>query len=285
MFNGGGVVAEVAARLGRPRVAADPSPMCRGLPPAGMDLVETLAADGVVAVVGAGGKKTTLYTLAAALDRAVVTATTRIPEFEEQVSRLVVTDDPATVVREAAERDAVGDWPLGLVPGRADEVRYEGYDTELVDAVGGVASETGVDAVLVKADGARSRWLKAPDDHEPQVPPSADTVLPIASARVVGERIDEEHVHRPELVADVTGRAVGDCLRADDVAAVLASESGGLKRVPAGATVVPVVNMVDDADLRETARSIAAGVLRRTDRIDRVALTRLDEGRVVGTLS
>jgi probable selenium-dependent hydroxylase accessory protein YqeC len=249
-----------------------------------MDLVETLAADGLVAVVGAGGKKTTLYTLAARLDRAVVTATTRIPEFEAAVARRVVTADPVEEL-EAAVAAGDDDWPLGLVPGRADEVRFEGYDTGTVDRPGAAADAAGLDAALVKADGARSRWLKAPDDHEPQIPASADTVLPIASARVVGEPLDAEHVHRPELVAEVTGLASGQAIRPRDVAAVLASEAGGLKGVPDGATVVAVVNMVDDEALRETAREIAAGVRRRSDRVDRIALTRMDEGRVVGTLA
>ena len=59
-----------------------------------MRLASALAADEeqCVAVVGAGGKKTTLYLLGSLLDRAVVTATVRIPIFDDQVARVVVTD-------------------------------------------------------------------------------------------------------------------------------------------------------------------------------------------------
>lgn len=245
-----------------------------------MDLVDALAADGLVCVVGAGGKKTTLYALADRLDRAVVTATTRIPAFPERVARLVETTDPNAAVRAAG--DSLDEWPLGLVPGWADDVRYEGYDAGTVAVVARAATERGVDATLVKADGARSRWLKAPADHEPVIPGTADTVIPVASVRVVGEPLDEEHVHRPERVAAVTGREVGAELTADDVAAVLASPDGGLRNVPDGARVVALVNMVDDA-LRATAEEIAAGVIARTDRVDRVVTARMDEGRVVST--
>jgi probable selenium-dependent hydroxylase accessory protein YqeC len=246
-----------------------------------MDLVEPLAVDGLVCVVGAGGKKTTLYTLADRLDRAVVTATTRIPAFPEAVGRLVETDDPVAAVRGAG--DTPDEWPLGLAPGWADDVRYEGYDARTVADVARVAADRGVDATLVKADGARSRWLKAPADHEPVVPTTADTVVPIASARVVGEPLDEEHVHRPERVAAVTGREVGATLTTDDVAAVLASPDGGLRNVPDDAMVVALVNMVDDDALRATAEEIAAGVLARSDRVDRVVSARMDEARVVAT--
>lgn len=246
-----------------------------------MDLVEALAADGLVAVVGAGGKKTTLYTLADRLDRAVVTATTRIPAFPEQVADLVETDDPVAALR-AAPDDTTA-WPLGLAPGWADDVRYEGYDAEVVGDLAAAAAERGVDATLVKADGARSRWLKAPADHEPVIPTTTDTVIPVASARVVGERLDEEHVHRPERVAAVTDHEVGAELTADDVATVLASTAGGLRNVPEHATVVALVNMVDDDALRATAEEIAAGVLARTDRVDRVVTARMDEAHVVAT--
>lgn len=240
-----------------------------------MDLVEALAADGLVAVVGAGGKKSTIYELAGRLDRAVVTASVRIPIFDDEVAAVVVTDDPVGAVA------ASDDWPLGVVPEREREDRYLGYDPATVADLAGAD----VDAVLVKADGARSRLLKAPDDREPQIPGNADTVLPVASARVVGKVLDETHVHRPERVADVAGIEVGDELTAEDVARVLASDRGGLKGVPPDATVVSVVNMADDQRLRRTARDVAEGVLDRTDAVDSVAVTRMDRGELVDVIS
>ncbi|MEF8840693.1 MAG: selenium cofactor biosynthesis protein YqeC [Haloarculaceae archaeon] len=249
--------------------------------PGDVDLVSALSGRGLVAVVGAGGKKTTLWRLAERHDRVVVTAATRIPTFEERVAELAVTDDPVGAVEWALEREAVGEspWPLGLVPGRADEVRYEGYGagtvSALADAVGG-----DLDAILLKADGARNRLFKAPDEHEPQVPERADTVLPIASARAVGEPLGEERVHRPELVAEIARMEPGEVIEPVHVARVLASERGGLKRVPEGATVVPLVNMCDDEALARIGRDVAEEVLERAA-VPRVVLARMDCGRVV----
>ena len=235
------------------------------------DLPAALSARGLVAVVGAGGKKSTLYTLARRLDRAVLTATVRIPIFDEEVESVVVTDDPVAAV------EAADSFPVGVVPEREREDRYRGYDRETVaDLASRVADET--DAVLVKADGARTRLLKAPDDREPQIPATADTVLPIASAQVVGKPLSDKHVHRVERVAAVTELDRGDEIRFSDVAAVLASEAGGLKDAPEDATVVPVVNMVDDDALRAIGEDIAQQVLDRTaddSRVDRVVLTRM----------
>ena len=76
-----------------------------------MDLRTAFEPEAVTSVVGAGGKKSTLYALAAELNRAVVTATVRIPPFEDRVERLELTETPAATVPDN-ER-----WPLGVVPG------------------------------------------------------------------------------------------------------------------------------------------------------------------------
>lgn len=229
-----------------------------------MDVIDALEARrGVTCVVGAGGKKTTMATLAGRLDRAVVTATVRIPIFDSWVDRVVVTDDPLTAVESADER------PLGVVPERERPDRYRGYDLQTVDELADCD-----DPVLVKADGARMREFKAPSDREPQIPSRADAVVPIASAHVVGEPLDDERVHRVDRVAALTGRDPGDELRPADVATVLASRDGGRKGVPDGATVVPLINMVDDDSLESAAREVAEAVLARAD-VPRVVLAEM----------
>lgn len=260
------------------------------------DLVDALGARGLVCVVGAGGKKSTLYRLAADLERAVLTATVRIPIFDDRVGRVVVTDDPLSAVREADgwEPEQVDDgesgpveemspgrgdptadgrsaaWPLGVVPAREGDDRYRGYEpatvADLADAVD--------HPVLVKADGARSRWFKAPGEDEPRLPANADLVVPVVSARVVGHPIDERRVHRPERVARLLGADVGDELAAADVARVVAHPEGGLADVPEAARAVPLVNMVDTPALARTGRAIAREIHRRAD-VERVVLTRL----------
>jgi probable selenium-dependent hydroxylase accessory protein YqeC len=229
-----------------------------------MDVVDALAAGrGLTCVVGAGGKKTTMATLAARLDRAVVTATVRIPIFDEWVDRVVVTDDPVAAV------DASNAWPLGVVPERERDDRYLGYDPATVDRLAGLDLP-----VLVKADGARMRRFKAPGDHEPQIPAAAATVVPVASARVVGRPLTAERVHRVEEVAALTGRAPGEAITAADVATVLASEQGGRKGVPDSATTIPLINMVDDATLEARARDVAAAIHDRAD-VPRVVLAEM----------
>jgi len=218
-----------------------------------MDLTEALSAEGgLVCVVGAGGKKSTLYALAGRLDRAVVTASVRIPIFDQHVASVRVTRDPIGAIEAAG----AGDWPLGLVPERERSDRYLGYDRHVVDDI---AAASPVGTTL---------------DTEPRIPDTADVVLPVASVHAVGEPLTDALVHRPERVAAVADLDPGDRLGVGDVATVLASPEGGRKGVPEEATVIPVLNKVDDDDLERTARDIADEIHARAD-VPRVALTRM----------
>lgn len=221
-----------------------------------MDILTALHAEkGICCLVGAGGKKTTMYTLASRHERAVVTATVRIPPFDEHVGEVVVTPTPRQAIEAATE------WPLGVVPAREGNDRYRGYDPETVAGL----TDADVDAVFVKADGARMRRFKAPNEREPRLPATADTVIPVVSAHVVGERLDERLVHRVDRVAAIAGIRPGETITPSAVGRVLASPHGGFKGVPDGATVVPLVNMVDTEELRTTGEAIAEAIHRRAD--------------------
>lgn len=213
----------------------------------GYSIVDALGADrGVTCVVGAGGKKTTLYALADQLPNAIVTATVRIPIFDSQVARVAVGEDPLSALSAGEDR------PLGLVAAREGD-RYRGFAPETIDSI--AALHTG--PVLVKADGARTREFKAPNASEPQIPASTRTVVPIVSAHAVGEPLTEAAVHRPERVASLTDLELGDKITPAAIAEVLASPEGGLKDVPPGATVVPLINKVDTDEDAAAAHEIA----------------------------
>lgn len=235
-----------------------------------MELVEELGLDaGMTVVVGAGGKKTALYSTANRLERALITTTVRIPKFDEHVDTVLQTTDPVGAL------ESVGKWPVGLVPDY-EEARYLGYDLDVVDAI---AKSKIPEAVLVKGDGARNREFKAPGEDEPRIPRGADRVLAITSTHIVGEPLSEELVHRPEAVRELTGLEEGDRIDEGTVATVMASPEGGRKNVPDGTELVPVLNKVDDERDEAIARSIAEKILDQSP-VERVALTRLiDEER------
>jgi probable selenium-dependent hydroxylase accessory protein YqeC len=238
------------------------------------DVVDALdAARGTTCLVGAGGKKTTLYALADRLDRAVLTATVRIPIFDREVADVRVVKEPVAELTKVTADDA---FPLGLVPARDRDDRYRGYDPAVVDDL--ATAHDG--PVLVKADGARTRLLKAPNEREPQLPATADRVIPVASVGAVGEPLTAETVHRPERVAAVADCEVGEEITPETVARVLADARGGLKSVPPTATAIPLINAVDDDADASVARDVARMVHERAE-VPRVVLARMIAGEVV----
>lgn len=224
------------------------------------------AESGIICAVGAGGKKSTLYRIAAehpgrvAITASVTTlpppAELRDPAVTEPAERLLAA------VAAASGRRVFYALPSDK-PGR-----FGGVPPDLIAAIHKAGR---FDATFVKADGARMRLIKAPGDDEPEIPPGAATVIPVVSARAIGRPLTERSAHRVERLAAVTGAKAGDELTPAHVARLLASADGALKGV-GDANVVPVINMVDDAELLAAARETARAAFALTRRFDRVVL-------------
>ncbi|MEX2481845.1 MAG: selenium cofactor biosynthesis protein YqeC [Gammaproteobacteria bacterium] len=241
--------------------------------PAPTTLHAALGAErGVVCLVGAGGKKSTMYALAAGCaGRVALSSTSHMYRYAGSSVDQVIE---------------VGDY-LPRAAATARVVAYCG-PTDTPQRVGGLSEEQlaelaarrEFDLMLIKADGARARLIKAPAAHEPLIPAWADTVIALVSARVLGRRLSDGIAHRPEQVAAVVDADLATPLTAVHLARLLSSVHGALKGVGA-ATVVPLINMVDDAALHEQAHTAARLALASTTRFERVVLGVMKEGRVV----
>lgn len=212
----------------------------------------------VVTLVGGGGKTTAMFRLAGelqAMDRRVVTTmTTKI--FVEQMARA-----PARLILEgegallAQLGGALADHGHVLIAGGTivEQEKVQGVPPELLNRI---AAHPAVDVVIVEADGSRRLPFKAPAAHEPVIPSSATIVAPMIGLDVLGQPLNAEHVHRPTLVAELTGAALGDPVTPEMMAAVLAHRDGGAKGLPPRGRLVPILNKVTVARL-PAARQIA----------------------------
>jgi probable selenium-dependent hydroxylase accessory protein YqeC len=242
-------------------------------PAAAAALVDALAAHrGIVCAIGAGGKKSTLYRLAEAhlaLGTAPLALTTTVmsapPPRELAAARLIA---PIDQLLEAVPAAARAQPLLAFAQPSAKPGRVAGLPAA---AVGRLHAAAGFAVTLVKADGARMRLIKAPDPDEPVLPPCATTVLALVSIAALGRALDGTIAHRPERVAAVTGADLGMALSDAHIARLLASEDGALHNT-GRATVVPVINMVDDDGRRAAARAIAHQALAQTRRFAQVVL-------------
>jgi probable selenium-dependent hydroxylase accessory protein YqeC len=234
-----------------------------------LDLLQ--ARRGIVCLTGAGGKKTTLYRLAAAHPgRIAITTTVRLQPFPPALRGAAVSAPDAELLDAVPARlPASGPMPYsGVVVGGK---RLSGVAPEIIAAL---HARCGFEATYVKADGARMRLLKAPGPHEPVLVPGTATVVPVLSVQAISRPLDERVAHRPERIAAIAGLALGGLLEPRHLAALLASEEGALQGV-GDATVVPLLNMADDERLAALAHEAAAAALRLTRRFDRVVIANM----------
>ncbi len=232
------------------------------------------ARSGIVCAVGAGGKKTTLYRLAAEHPgRLGLTATVSTAPFPSTLEAHTVVAPLAPLAPFEAIEHAVVEASaihrvIAFAHPSAKRARLAGLAP---DQVTKIHEKAGFQVTLVKADGARSRWIKAPADGEPVIPPGTTTVIPVISAHAIGAVLGEEVAHRVDRIEAVSGARRGEPLTAEHLARLLASPSGALKGV-GDAQVVPLINMVDDPEREAAAREAAEAALHLTRRFDRVVL-------------
>lgn len=208
----------------------------------------------VLAFVGGGGKTTAIFSIArmaADLGQSVlVTTTTRIYDPRDEAGRRF--DGLALVA-------ALGETPgpdanevmkcLGSAAGRimVAAVRRDGASGKLVgiDPVWASLLAGSFGLVLVEADGAHGRPIKAPGSHEPAMPADADMVLGFIGLDCLGLPLSGSSVHRPECFSAITGVQERGRITPASCGRLAAHPEGLFKGAPEKATRVIVLNKAD----------------------------------------
>jgi molybdenum cofactor cytidylyltransferase len=221
-----------------------------------------MTSDEVVALVGGGGKSTAMFRLARETvekgGRAITTTTTRI--FGAQIALSPAHVPAASVTKEnVAAALAAHGQVLVIGVTSASTGKADGVSLDLFERLRAWFPDA---CMLNEADGSRMRPFKAPAEHEPVIPPETTLVVPVVGADVFGKTLDDDHVHRPELISALSGAPLGTSITPEIVARVLAHPQGGCKGVPAGARVVALINKAESLTNRTPARETAERLLR-----------------------
>jgi molybdenum cofactor cytidylyltransferase len=243
----------------------------------GHDLFARLELDerSCVALIGAGGKTTTMMALAKQLAsaefRTVITTTTKIwPPAGVPV--VLASGSPNLA---GALRKSLTGSLLVAVGGRLNE---RGKLTAIDPADVCVLVEEEVGVVLVEADGAAGRSLKSHGPHEPVVPACASHVLLLAGMDSCEKNVDSDTVHRLDPFLQCTGARLGERMSPHYVVRAL---EAALPHVPPRARAVVILNKVDTPLRLEAAEHVAR--LWRA-RYPDVPVLRTERGELVGTV-
>lgn len=230
----------------------------------------------VVSIIGGGGKTSLMFRLAAELaasgKRVITTTTTHILSPSPAESpELQLHPDPVSrksYIEEALSR--LGH--LTLAEQSINETgKLRGYSPEIIDEL---RTWPFIDAILVEADGAARKPLKACASHEPAVPAGTDLLVCVVGLDCVGKMVSET-VFRHEIFTQVTGLKQQELVTVDSVAEMLHHDLG---EITAGSTfrTIIVLNKADNGGREKAAEEIVgAFTVRPPGRCEKVVVTRL----------
>ena len=114
---------------------------------------------------------------------------------------------------------------------------------------------------LVEGDGSAGRSLKGHLAHEPVIPASTSLLIPIVGLDVLGQPLNSEQVHRPEVLSGITGAHLGAPIEDSTILAALLNEKGYLRQAPGNAAVLPWLNKLETFALQKAGLQLSQQLL------------------------
>jgi probable selenium-dependent hydroxylase accessory protein YqeC len=213
-----------------------------------------------LSLVGAGGKTSLLFHLARQLansgKRVLTTTTTKIfvPTYD-QSQNVIIASDPETVLLKATLSLYDNCHITAASTHMVETGKLKGFQTEYIN----LFEKSGLfDWILVEADGAAGRSLKAPAELEPVIPSCTTVMVVVAGLDVIGEPLSGKLVFRSEIAGTLMGLAGGDTITEAALLLLLAHPLGSFKGTPHLARRFIFLNKGDDPARCATGARIAA---------------------------
>jgi probable selenium-dependent hydroxylase accessory protein YqeC len=214
---------------------------------------------GVISLVGAGGKTSLMFRLARELSRqgdaVLSTTTTKIyTPSRKQSSVVMISESPKDLAIEARKilgrksHISAASRPIPF------QNKLEGFSPETIDQIW----QSGVFRwIVVEADGAAGKSIKAPAGHEPVIPQCSKWVIGIVGLKAVGKPLTEKWAFRSQLVSKITGLAQGASINESAIAEILTNANGIMKGFPAQAKRYAFLNQADSQERLKAGWRIA----------------------------
>jgi probable selenium-dependent hydroxylase accessory protein YqeC len=226
-----------------------------------------------IALIGGGGKSSTIYRLAYELSnkgqKVLVTTTTMIfhPQVLDRPCDIFFTGsidfflekispDNGTITVAGAEIIEDGRKIKGFSPAELNLIQKSGT----------------FDTILIEADGARGKPVKAPAEYEPVIPMDTDIVAGVVGMDCIGTIINKVNVHRPEIFAEITESSIGDIIETYTINKLLESPAGLFKNTSPKSRKIVIFNKSDTKYRISEAKEIAENIS-ESAAIERILIT------------
>lgn len=210
-----------------------------------LEIISNLCVDLPVylAVAGAGGKTTLMKYLAESLPGKVVCTTTTKLSFEE--SKLF--QDHLRVESSHHDFNFLDQWPgknllITQEPSVKDSgIKLEGLSLSQITSLKKACLNSKMN-LIIEADGAKRKYLKAPEKWEPVVPQDINLFVYVVNLGAIGKALSDENVFRSEIFAHLSSSQPGDEITIEMVTRYLKHPLGGQKGIPKDARKLLVLN-------------------------------------------
>jgi probable selenium-dependent hydroxylase accessory protein YqeC len=231
----------------------------------------------VISLVGAGGKTTLMFRIAKELalsgKKVVTTTTTKILEPATGETSSLFIDSDEEKIKDFVGRHLDQYHHITIALERLGSGKLKGISPNLVNELWRLHD---IDTIIIEADGAAGRPVKAPRENEPVIPSSTTLVVAILGVDGMEMELNEENVFQPERVSKITGIPMGERLTDEAMAILMTHAEGVFKGAPSSSRVVAFLNKVDIPNGVARAKRIAQKIIeKKNSQIERVVLGQL----------
>lgn len=207
----------------------------------------------MIAIVGAGGKTTTMMDLARFFKAqgcsVLVTTTTRIFLPEASFYDHLYLDPEICLTCTSDLKGSITVIGSGLEPnGKIVSVESEWLDYCYAKYI--------YDVILIEADGAKHKPIKAPAEHEPVIPQKTTHVIGVIGLDAIGTAIEERNVHRADFFKNIVNAIDNEKITKDMIVKLILHPLGLFKNAPHDSEKIVILNKAVNTERVECGRAI-----------------------------
>lgn len=231
----------------------------------------------MISLVGAGGKTTLMFRLAKELflsrKNVVTTTTTKILEPTGEETNFLFIDLDEEKIKDFVRHHLDQYHHITVACERVGSGKLKGISPNLVKELWSLRE---IETIIIEADGAAGRPVKAPRDGEPVIPSNTTLVVAILGVDGMERELNEGNVFQPERVSKMTGIPMGERMKGEALALLVTHPEGLFKGAPSSSRVVVFLNKVDIPSGVEKGRNISQKIFeKRHPQIERIVLGQL----------
>ncbi len=224
----------------------------------------------LISIVGGGGKTTSMFRLARELlkhgKKVLVSTTTAIfkPEDDTYESLYLTENTDYKSIRGSTSG-------ITVIGSRVDSVKNKlmGVDDQVIDEI--FRSKI-FDYIIIEADGANRKPIKAPASHEPVIPSMTTKVIGLIGMDCVGKKIYEENVHRADIFAQVTSSKLGDIIDENTIYNLALAKDGIFKSTPLQSKKYIILNKVESKERQRVSEKVKSKVFSTNTDIENIII-------------